>query len=607
MNLKQTIADIPEVSGIYIFKGIKHKILYVGKALNLKKRIRSYFRKPEQLHPRVKKLVAEIKDIDMMLTPTEVEALLLERSLIRQHKPPYNIIFRDDKEYPLIRVDFEQKWPRIEKVRRRKKHDQAIYLGPFSQVSMLNQVLDTIFQTFPIIRCSEYQFRTATRPCNYYHMNRCLAPCALPVSTDDYRQMIHNALDIIRGKNSEVRNRLEKKMHEASERLNFELAASLRDQIRALTRLQSHQSVVVHEIEYADIIGFFSDQGHITFQILCLREHYIRGYENQHIKIPFQTSSEILEQFLLQYYNNRENQPTIILPFEPDNFTTLKDFFQRSNTNLLIAEKNYQKKLVNIAVKNAAFYHKNQILKDQVSFFTLQKLKEFLGLTKVPENIECVDISHIQGTATVASVVHFKKGRPDKSMYRHYNLESEMKPDDFNSIYQTIRRRLKRARREGYVPDFILIDGGKGQLGAALRAAKDEDFQSIDFASIAKSRSKPGRGNDAIISRTEERIFIPGKNDPLVPQSGSSVFRLLISLRDEAHRFAVEHHRKRRQAVRYRPEFENIPGIGPVLRKRLMLAFGSVEKAATSTKEDLLKIKGISPRLANLITAYFTK
>lgn len=600
------ISELPEQTGVYLFKGSQQNILYVGKAINLRKRVRSYFRPPEQLHPRVQKLAEDIKDLTILLAPTEVEALLLERSLIRQHKPPYNVIFRDDKEYPLLRINFNDEWPKIQKVRRRKKNDKAMYLGPFSQVGSLNKVLDAVFSTFPFIRCSEHEFKTAKRPCNYYHMGRCLGPCTLPVDKEVYRQMVSDAIDIIKGKNLEVRDRISNKMSEASKKLDFEQAALFRDQIKALKELQTRQYIVIHEIEQADVIAIVGTDESASVQILCLRDHYIWGHESHHLSLPFQSLTEALEQFLSQYYSDRLPPPLIFIQNIPDGFENLKYFFQQQNVTIKLPGKKYEKKIMDMAVKNAHFFHQEKLQKDQAARFTLNLLKEFLSLCTLPVHIECIDISHIQGTATVASLVHFTNGKPDKSRYRIYNLDDQKQPDDFKSIEDVLTRRLKRACEEGDCPDLFLIDGGKGQLNAALKAMKASAIDQVAMASIAKSRSVSNKSPGGINHHTGERIFIPGEAKARIPEPGSTVFRLLSHLRDEAHRFAITAHRKKRKKVRHSSKMEKIKGVGPVLRKRLLLAFKSTEAIASASEEELTRVQGISPKLACVIKEYFS-
>ncbi|MCB9229483.1 MAG: excinuclease ABC subunit UvrC [Deltaproteobacteria bacterium] len=609
-DIKNIVSGLAEGPGVYLFMGESSEVLYVGKAVNLKKRVQSYFRKAAMEHPRLRQLVREIRDIRTMPASTEVAALLLERNMIREHRPRYNIIFRDDKEYPMIRVDPSHPWPRIEKVRRQKKGDTAIYLGPFPQAGALNKVLEVIRGAFPLVRCTEHEFLRTKRPCNYYHMNKCLAPCCLEVDPELYRQMISDALDLLRGKNQEVRDRLEKKMFAAAERLDFWQAALLRDQIRAMSELQvPSKGFLLAEAEYADtdIIAMKGSEDQMHVQILSLRSQQLRSSEEHIVNLSFQKEDEVLEQFLLQYYAEKEIPTAIMIPSEPSGFSALKTFFSSHQCRLFIPAQKHEHKLMELARKDAELSHKKRKEGDQERQNTLNKLQIFLGLNKVPERIECLDISHIQGTATVASIVHFYKGKALKSMYRHYNLEAEGKPDDFTSIAQIMRRRLRRGRENNDLPDLILIDGGKGQLNAAVRIAEEEGCGQTALASIAKSRSFSRSHSDSVMHKSDERIFLPGRSEALIPQPGSAVFRLLVTLRDEAHRFAIQHHRKRRKNIRHSSFFESVPGIGPVLRKRLLMTFQSRENLLKAPREELIKVKGISPRLADEILSYLKK
>ncbi|MFK7827545.1 MAG: excinuclease ABC subunit UvrC [Oligoflexales bacterium] len=604
-QINEKLKHLPSESGVYLFKDQHQKIIYVGKAKNLKKRVPSYFRSEESLFPRTRALVAEIRDVSVMIVETEADALLLERTLIKHHKPHFNVLLRDDKEYPFIKVDIKSDWPRIKKVRRRKS-DGALYIGPFPYVSQLNSVLETVMNSFPLVRCSVYEFERAKRPCNYYHMNKCLGPCSLKVDSQEYKKTVLAAVEVIKGNNQNVIVDLKDRMKHAAKELNFELAAQLRDQIAALSDFQSRNSVVFNEIENADSIGFYSEGNDLSFHVLTIRDFCLVGHEHFDLALPLQTQEEALVAFLMQYYEQREVPEIIFVPFKISNLNSLILALGNQRTQILRAKDTEEKELHFMACRNARFLFEEFQRRKQKYLVILEATKNLLSLSKIPRWIECIDISHIQGTATVGSVVAFKNGSPEKSLYRLYNLHDEAdNPDDYACIMEVVYKRLERAKREEEFPDLIIIDGGKGQLNAALSAKKEFPDISIEFVGIAKSRAKKGEQVDTGVPEySSERIFKPGAKTPISLERGSSVFRLMTQLRDEAHRFAITQHRKRRSSLKQSSTLENVKGIGPTLRKRLFETFSDIEGIQNASLEQLVGVKGVTARIAKDLYYY---
>lgn len=607
-QINEKLQHLPNESGVYLFKDGQQKILYVGKAKNLKKRVPSYFRNADALLPRTRALVTEIRDISVMIVETEADALLLERTLIKHHKPPFNVLLRDDKEYPLIKVDMSSDWPRIKKVRRRKS-DGALYIGPFAYVSQLNRVLDTVMNSFPLVRCSEYEFERAKRPCNYYHMKKCLGPCTLKVDSEEYKKTVLAAIEVLKGNNKDVIEDLKARMNDAASGLKFELAAQLRDQVRSLTEFQSSQSVVFEEIKNADSIGFFQDSHQLALHILSVRDHCLVGHEHFDLALPLQTKEEALIAFLMQYYEQREIPDLVLIPYAINNLPSLLLALGKKQTTISRPKTTEEKELHHMACRNARFLFDEFLRNKQKNLITLEATKKILKLSRMPYWIECIDISHIQGTATVGSVVAFKNGRPEKSLYRLHNLHDQAEiPDDYACIKQVVAKRLARAEKEEEFPDLIIIDGGKGQLGAALEAKKEYPHVTIEFVGLAKSRAQKSSTTDTGAPKhSAERVFKPGASQAISLERGSRVFMLMTQLRDEAHRFAITQHRKRRSSLRHTSSLEQVKGIGPVLRKRLFEEFSDMDGIQNATLEQLLGVKGITAKLAKDLYDHLAK
>ena len=595
----EKLKHLPDESGVYLFKDQHQKILYVGKAKSLKKRVPSYFRNEASLFPRTRALVSEIRDFNVMIVDTEADALLLERTLIKHHKPPFNVLLRDDKEYPFIKVDINSQWPRIKKVRRRKS-DDAMYIGPFPYVSQLNRVLDTVMNSFPLVRCSAYEFERAKRPCNYYHMKKCLGPCALKVSSDEYKKTVLAAVEVLKGNNQDVVKDLDKRMKDAAAALNFELAAQIRDQIAALSEFQSRQSVVFSGIKDADSIGFAIQGQELSLHVLAVRDFFLVGHEHFDLSLPLQTKEEALTAFLMQYYEQRHIPEFIFIPFPIPNIESLTRALGKEDVKIIRAKAGEESELYSMACRNARFLQEEYQRKSQKNLIVLEAVKKLLSLNQLPRWIECIDISHIQGTATVGSVVTFKNGRPDKSLYRLHNLYDQAeKPDDYACIFKVVSKRLDRAKREEEYPDLIIIDGGKGQLNAAMEAKKSFKDLPIEFVGLAKSRAQKNSsmGQEAV-QHSMERIFKPGMKQAIPLERGSSVFRLMTHLRDEAHRFAITQHRRRRSSLTQSSSLEQVKGIGPTLRKRLFDTFSDLEGIQNASLEQLLGVKGLTAKIA---------
>lgn len=596
--VRDKLSALPATPGVYLMKDARGGIIYVGKAKGLKSRVSSYFQK-QQFSMKTAALVREITDFEIILTGTEVEALLLERTLIKHHKPRFNILLRDDKEYPYLRVDFNEPWPRVEKVRRRKD-DGATYLGPFGSAGNLRIMLAAVYKIFPLIRCTRHEFNTVKRPCNYYHMKLCLGPCTLPVDREVYVATVRDAVAFLQGKNRELVRQLKEKMLAASDSENYELAAGYRDQLKAFEKITEKQSVVVGEDMDADAIGYVANDQNTSFHVVVVREGKVIGSDSFTMETAANGDAEAMTEFLLQYYDGRSSPPELLLPFAmEDALEGAGDMGHVLATKVLFPQRGIRRQLVEIADKNATFnlgeaFHDNRKRETE-----LEILKDKLRLPALPRRMECIDISNFHETAIVASNVCFIGGKPARDQYRHYTIETvQGAPDDFGSMREAVKRRLERARRDGDTPDLLVIDGGRGQLQAALDSAKLFPDVALTIVSLAKSRVEKKKAIGRVFDssapqRSFERVFMDPESDPVPLAPGSPEYRLMTRLRDEAHRFAITHHRKKRAKVLQGSTLENIPGIGTKMRQKLLAEFGGLEGLKRATLEQLQKVKGL--------------
>ena len=509
-ELRTKLSHLPKSPGVYFMKDAQGKVVYVGKAKDLKSRVASYFGSSKEQTPKTRKLVRQITDFEVILVQNEVEALLLERTLIKHHQPPFNILLRDDKEYPYVRIHFGDPWPRLDVVRRRKD-DGAEYFGPFSAPGSLRQGLEAIKRVFPIIRCSPWEFNNAKRVCNYYHMKMCLGPCVFPVAQDAYHNMLRAAMALIQGKNQEVIADLTQRMENASHLEQYEIAAQYRDQIKSIDSLKEKQSVVLAPEFSADVIGWTRNDEVISAHVLAIRNGKVMGGDNFILKDQgSEDDQESLSQFILQYYDKRDLPAKVLIPLSlawADDLATAISKGSGQSTELKV-HKNMTREpwpsLTAIANKNASYQLQESIRNHDQAKSSLEALQLLLGLAILPRRMECIDISNLQGTAIVASDVCFIDGNPEKSLYRGYNIKTVTgSPDDFQSIYEVVVRRIERGIRDGDRPDLLVIDGGRGQLDSALKALAAYPGLGLQVVSLAKSRLEKEKNSNFLYKRNQ--------------------------------------------------------------------------------------------------------
>lgn len=600
--ISERLAQLPHDSGVYLMKDRRGAIIYVGKAKNLKNRVSSYFQSGSQHTYKTRALVAEIVDFDLMLTQSEVEALLLERTLIRHHQPRYNILLRDDKEYPFLRICFEDPWPRIQKVRRRKE-DGAHYIGPFSSSSRLNMLLKQVYKIFPLIRCSVHEFKTATRPCNYYHMKMCLGPCTLPVDRDLYVGLVRDAVSLLEGNVSDLKKQLTFKMEAAARAERYEAAAQMRDQIRAIDLLTQQQVAILSSTVDADIIGSEARDQFRAFHVSNVRNRTLLGGDHYIVERSAGSDQEELASFILQYYARRPIPKRIIVRSNQELGPELAAAIAQAEDfvpSIESARPGEEMDLLEIAERNAEHQMEVQQGVRTQQQVALQMLRETLSLPRWPERIECIDISNLQGMAIVASDVCFMNGKPAKDLYRRYEIKTVTgAPDDFASMREVVERRLNRALHDDDLPDLLIIDGGRPQVEAVKAIISNYPQLDLPFVGIAKSRLDKGPRDDSrSIEATKERLVLPEQEYPIELEEGTPLFRLVTRIRDEAHRFAITYHRKKRSKISHKSILDEIAGIGPTLKKRLLQEFGSVEGIRNASLDRLLGVKGMNEKTA---------
>lgn len=594
----QQIDRIPGKTGCYIFKGPlqedsdQRRVLYVGKAKNLKSRVRIYFTKEGDGRAFVKFIKEKAEIIEYIIVKDEQDALILENELIKRFKPPYNISLKDDRRYLSLRLDLKHEWPRIQ-VTRKVKKDRAIYLGPFSSSSRLRETLNTIQKIFPLRSCPDSKLYNRSRPCIEYEIKRCVAPCVDYVSQEEYRKLVDSTVRVLQGESEELISELEQRMHAKSENEDFEAAAVLRDQITSIREVtQSENSIISLKQRSLDIdaVGLAVEGNRAAIYILFVRNGVVwdgRSFDFNQLKVD---EVELLEQFIAQYYGSDVYTPhEILVP------TELEVVGLDQKAKILLPRAKEKKSFLEIAEENAKAKLADRIRQNEKLGAVIESLQLKLKLKSLPEEIDCIDISHHHGTDVVASVVRFSGGSPNKSLYRKIRLKTQ-KIDDFESMREAVSRRYKQVSD---LPDLILIDGGKGQLSAALEAVDSAGFLSqVEVISLAKARSS-FEEIDPLNPKNRERVFKPGQKNPILLVQDSREELMLSFLRDEAHRFAITYHRKKKDEAMSSSVLDQVKGLGSRQKLKLLKEFDSIEAIKEAPDSELLRV--INKRaLANL-------
>ncbi len=605
-ELEATLARLPDHPGVYLFKDAAGTVLYVGKAQSLRHRVRSYWqRRGARGGSWGVFSVDQVTTVEWTLTDTVSEALLLEANLIKRHQPTYNARLKDDKSYPFIKVTLADDFPRIERTRRLVQ-DGSRYFGPYASVTSVDSAMDLIRRLFPFRTCTipiRDGERALPRPCLLYDIKRCQGPCIQVISKGDYRHDVEQVMLFLEGRQEQVTRHLRREMEAASGALDYERAASLRDQLRAVERTTESQKMAAYARTQQDVLGLARGAGEAAVQLFVVRGGRMVGRDVftlvSRSEVP---DDEVLAAFVKQYYASAASvPPTILAPIAPAEAEDLEAFLtERRGARVVLAvpQRGEKRELVALATRNAeealAREEARRLADHGQLLAALEELADALGLPAAPVRVECYDISTIQGSDTVGSMVAFVDGKPAPSQYRRFRIRTVEGTDDFASHREMLRRRFRRAALEveegtaadearWRMPDLVLIDGGKGQVSAAKEVLDELGLHDLPLAGIAKQR---------------EELFLPGARDPIVLPGTSPALHLVQRLRDESHRFAITYHRSLRGRRQTRSAFDELPGLGPKRRRALLRAFGSVKRIREATVDEIAAVPGIGPGLA---------
>jgi excinuclease ABC subunit C len=609
-KLQGILDTLPLKPGCYLMKNKTGNIIYVGKAINLRHRVRSYFHGNDGQHPRTRQLVQNITDIEWIVVDSELEALILEMTLIKKHKPIYNIRLKDDKRYPYIKVHWADAFPKIT-VTRRMVNDGSRYFGPYTSVWAVHQTLDVLRKIFPYLTCDREITGQDKRACLYFDIKLCSAPCIGMINQQKYRSMINDLCEFLDGRTEEIVNRMQLEMNEAAESMAFEKAATIRDQIRAINQIVEKQKVVSTEEKDSDVIALAREDGEACVQIFFIRNGKLIGREYFILEGTEEAQDqEVIKEFLKQFYSEAASIPsTVLLPNDIEEMNIIRQWLNTrrggEKIDIVVPHAGTPRELMNMAKENAVETLK--ALRSQWEADThrqaeaLAELQEAFQLSEPPNRIECYDISNTQGTASVGSMVVFTQGVPNRKLYRKFNIKTVEGPDDFASMAEVLTRRFKRwiSAQESHkiggkvdesfalLPDILIVDGGKGQLGKAVEVL--EEFNLT------------GKFKLVGLAKQEEELFFPHRPDSVKLPRNSQGLYLIQRIRDEAHRFAITAHRKRRSIIGLASQLDKVPGIGSQRRKALLNHFGSIEGIINASDEELLSIPGIHAGIVEAI------
>jgi excinuclease ABC subunit C len=604
-ELRARLRHLPDRAGVYLMKDAEGAILYVGKAKSLRSRVRSYFTAATDASLKTRELVRRIADVDTIVTETEAEALMLENNLIKEHHPRFNINLRDDKTYPYVKVTLNERFPRV-LVTRRLERDGARYFGPFTDVGRMRAALDVVRRLYTVRTCHyDLPAQAPPRPCLDYHIGRCRGPCVGLQGEEDYRGMIDEIVDILAGRTRRASVRIRGEMAEAAERLEFERAAELRDALGRLEALEARQMVVDPGGGDRDVVAVARDGDEACGVVLRIREGKVVAREAGFLsRAEDAADPALLATFATRFYGVRMDEEGVDLPREVlfaedfEDRPLLEELLALSagrRVQTLVPRRGPKAHVVALAGRNARHLLEERRLlegagKGKAAPDALFELQEVLELPFVPRRIACFDVSHTQGSETVASGVVFENGAPLKSEYRRFRIRGEWGNDDYRSMHEAVTRYLRRAREEDRpLPDLVVIDGGKGQLSAAHRALEELDLAQISMVSLAKR---------------DEEVFRPGHADPVRLARRSVALRLLQRLRDEAHRFAVGYNRNLRTKRTVRSALAEIPGVGPARQRALLERFGSLRAVARASESEVAAVPGFGPALARVVLGH---
>jgi len=599
--LEEKLRQLPDSPGVYLHKDAAGRVLYVGKATNLKSRVRSYFQSSAQHSPRIRWMVSRVADVEFFLVGSNLEALILECNLIKKYRPYFNVKYRDDKRYPLLEITTSETFPKIRVVRQARNHKNR-YFGPYPDAGAMRRTLKVIQKVFQIRTCKIDMSKVADRPCLDYHIELCTAPCTRYVEAQAYREQVDAAVDFLEGRSERLIKRLERDMVYYAEHLDFERCARIRDTLSDVQRIVEKQRVVLSSApDDEDYIGLTSRRDTVSVHVLCVREGKLLAQKSFFLDSHGGADEkEQMSAFLKEHYDNPVTLPRrLLLSVEPDDREVLEEWLSsrgERRVELRVPQRGEKRQLLELCLKSA-----NQSLQMESVMpsryesrrIGLQEIQEALELEDTPWRIECVDISNTQGKQAVGSLVVFEQGLPKKDQYRKFRIKSGDTPDDFRMMHEVLTRRFAEGgTKEQYeaIPDLLVVDGGKGQLSSACRALAEMDMV--------------GRVPVVGLAKQHEWIFLPEKSEPVILAPGSKGLSLITHLRDEAHRFAITYHRKLRGKSSKESPLDKAPGIGPNKKKALIAHFGSLKKLMKATPEEITEVDGMGPKLSASLHRY---
>jgi len=596
LTLEAQAEQLPQRPGVYLFQGAKGETLYVGKARRLRERVQQYLA-GHDTRTMVPVLVSLTRRIDIAVTDTEKEALLLENTLIKLHKPRYNVLLKDDSSYLYLSIRPQSAWPRFT-IARKRKNKKAVYFGPYTSASKARKSLSFLQRVYPLRTCTDQVLRNRKRPCLLHQMGRCVAPCTEEISKTHYNNLIKEAMALLEGKRESVVGQLTDKMLAHSEAMEFEQAANVRDVIESLRATIERQKVVAKRSIDQDIWGIHLVDGLGAISVVPYREGIMQQPINGVFQYVEDAPDETLSSLMNQYYQHQTLiPPRVLVPLDLTDQDALQEVLsERRGTRCVLTrpQRGMPARLMKLAKTNAQVHFQSQRNNDLQMEEALSELAQALDLDGPPERIECFDNSHIQGHHAVAAMAVFVQGAPSKKDYRRYRLKSGSGADDYASMREVLTRRIRRGLQEDNLPDLLVVDGGKGQLSAAIRVLNDLGVHQLAVACISKSKAERARGGDG----ATDRIFLPGVEEHAPLPRGSRGLRILQHIRDESHRHAVQYHRKVRNRRTLTSALEGIPGIGPKRRNALLQHLGSVDRVLAADIDALAKVPGVGPKTA---------
>ena len=594
--IQEKYCQSPHSPGVYLMKDAKGKIIYVGKAKDLKKRLASYFISKQHPDTKTAALLGMIKDFDLVITASDHEAFILEANLIKEHNPKYNVLLKDGKNYPLLRIDMNEAYPAIQRVRK-IKNDHALYFGPYSSSLSVNRTLKQIQKIFKLRKCKNTQFKNRSRPCLNYQIKACLGICCNEVLESDYKKQVKDAILFLKGKSRQVVNRLENEMKTHARLQEFEKAAQVRDAVFAIENIMEKQVVVCPDLKDRDVMGLVWGKGKAVVTVMMVRSGLLIDTVHYPLDLGFKAPDEVISAFVDQYYGKTRFLPSFVLLNQRiDNLGEIEERLTQSLGKKVVVhcpKRGEKKRLVDMAVVNASRELEKILLKEEEELASMVLLKSLMGMGSLPQRIECFDNSNISGQDPVSSMVVFTNGRPDKSAYRKYIIKDIEYQDDYAYMYQVLERRFSKTQEEMAWPDLLVVDGGKGQLGMAMAVLKDLGIDHFALAGLAKKDRAKGEVLD--------KIYVPGRSNPLNIGQAQKALYLLQRVRDEAHRFAITFQRKRREKRGGLSILDSIPGIGPKKKKMLLVRFKGIENMKKASLEELSSLPGITGNLAKIL------